>query len=385
MRANQMRLMIEAGVVAGCVGACGAVQAQAVAPLGTSHATPMHEHTAQLLAQHLSGDMLDLAGMQLGSERVVKGAPYCADAVQENVQWLSDGAGGSNNRIVRRQTTRLCRDGEGRTRQEVEQGGRKLVYLRDPVSRESWVLDAERKTARPLNPMSMLGMPDSGEWHAYAERMRDWAKNFASAAQASARAASGAGRTASPTAPPAMPTPPTLPAPPQPPLPLQAGAQPPTAVLVTPATRAASAAGEEGGRQRQVRIIKMGDDGDLASLPPEVSWRAHQFAPRGAGVLSPLGGKDIEGLRANGERTSWTIAAGKVGNEKPIVITREVWSSPDLMLTLSSRDFDPRSGESSYRLSNLKRGEPDAALMRVPADFNTVRRTPATPGRMERG
>jgi hypothetical protein len=63
------------------------------------------------------------------------------------------------------------------------------------------------------------------------------------------------------------------------------------------------------------------------------------------------------------------IEAGKVGNEKPITITREVWTAPELMLTVSSRDFDPRSGEVNYRLTNLKRGEPDAALMKVPADF----------------
>jgi hypothetical protein len=76
----------------------------------------------------------------------------------------------------------------------------------------------------------------------------------------------------------------------------------------------------------------------------------------------------------HGERTTWTIEAGKLGNEKPIVITRDVWTSPDLMLTVQSRDFDPRSGEQSYRLLNLKRGEPDAALMKVPADFSVTRR-----------
>lgn len=45
------------------------------------------------------------------------------------------------------------------------------------------------------------------------------------------------------------------------------------------------------------------------------------------------------------------------------------------MVTLRSRDFDPRSGEVNYRLANLKRVEPDAALMRVPADFDKAGRT----------
>ena len=93
------------------------------------------------------------------------------------------------------------------------------------------------------------------------------------------------------------------------------------------------------------------------------------MTPRGPGVTTPLPQRDIDGVKASGERTTWTIEAGKVGNEKPIVITREKWTSPDLMLTLSTRDADPRSGEVVYRLANLKRGEPDAALFKVPADY----------------
>ncbi|MCW5609194.1 MAG: hypothetical protein KIS83_00680 [Rubrivivax sp.] len=88
----------------------------------------------------------------------------------------------------------------------------------------------------------------------------------------------------------------------------------------------------------------------------------------------PLGSKEIEGQRAHGERTTWTIEAGRVGNERPIEIVREVWTAPDLMLTLSSRDFDPRSGEVNYRLQQLRRGEPDAALMRVPQDYRKAGR-----------
>jgi len=106
--------------------------------------------------------------------------------------------------------------------------------------------------------------------------------------------------------------------------------------------------------------------------PPAIAFQAHAQAPRGPGVLSPLGSKDIEGLKANGERTTWTIEAGRIGNEKPIQITRDVWTSPELMLTVQSRDFDPRRGEVNYRLVNVRRGEPDPALMRVPADFQTT-------------
>jgi len=57
---------------------------------------------------------------------------------------------------------------------------------------------------------------------------------------------------------------------------------------------------------------------------------------------------------------------GRGGSRKPVEISREVWTSPELMLTVSSRDFDPRSGAVSYKLKNLKRAGPEAALMKVP-------------------
>ena len=290
----------------------------------------------------------------LGPQRVVKGAPYCADAVHETVQWLSDGSGAAPNRIVRQQTSRLCRDGEGRTRQEIDRAGRKVVYLRDPVLRESWVLDPERKTARRLatghdatSGMSGMSGFDAPAMREFSERMREWARGFADDSRSS---------TGAPPAPPLPPLPPVAPA----------AAPAPAPVLITRSGDAKA--------RTEVRILHLGPDADRqdwdwALPPPPVQWRANHLAPRGAGSVTPLPGKDVEGLRANGERTTWVIAAGQVGNEKPIQITHEVWTSPELMLTVNSRDFDPRSGEVSYRLKSVKRGEPDAALMRVPPDY----------------
>ena len=47
------------------------------------------------------------------SGKVVKGAPYSAEAVTETIQTLGDG-----NRIVNRLTSSVYRDSEGRTRRE---------------------------------------------------------------------------------------------------------------------------------------------------------------------------------------------------------------------------------------------------------------------------
>lgn len=291
--------------------------------------------------------MSQVAG-DMGAARTVRGAPYCADAVHESVQWLADGSGGVGNRIVRQQTSRLCRDGEGRTRQEIERGGRKLVYLRDPVARENWVLDPERKTARRLAatpfPPGFEGF-DAGAMRDFAERMRDWSRQMAQRARS--------GDAATPPTPPVAPVPPASPVPPAPVVISRSG---------------------DGPVQTEVRVIRLpagtGPGAEWAVPPPPVQWRAQNLAPRGPGTVTPLPARDIEGQRAHGERTTWVVPAGQVGNEKPIEITREVWTSPELMLTLVSRDFDPRSGELNYRLKGLKRGEPDATLMRVPADFS---------------
>lgn len=333
---------------------------------------------ARLVAQ-LGDETMGWVSQEFRQERIVKGAPYCADAVHETVQPLADG-----NRIVQRQTTRLCRDGEGRTRQEVTaRDGRRTVYLRDPVARENWVLDPERKTARRGTRIAFGPGPegahefsfDTSAWREYGERMREWARLAAERAREAVRSGSGRGN-ATPPVPPVQPAPmATPPAPPAPPAP----------VVIS---RSQSTGPDGDGKRREVEVQVMriqGEPGlppmpgmarfDVEPPPPAVGRHAHMLAPRGPGVVTALPLREIDGVRVNGERTTWTIEAGKVGNEKPIQITREVWTSPELMLTVQSRDFDPRSGEVNYRLQNLRRGEPDAALFKVPADYGTRPKT----------
>jgi len=88
-----------------------------------------------------------------------------------------------------------------------------------------------------------------------------------------------------------------------------------------------------------------------------------------------LGTQEIEGVQAQGTRTIETIPAGKIGNEKPIVITTERWYSPDLQVDVLVKHNDPRMGEVMYRLTNISRDEPEASLFQVPADY-TVQQGP---------
>lgn len=79
--------------------------------------------------------------------------------------------------------------------------------------------------------------------------------------------------------------------------------------------------------------------------------------------------RTIEGVRAQGVRRTTTIAAGAIGNELPIEIVSEEWTSPELKVLVLTEHRDPRLGTSTYRVTNINRTEPDAYLFEVPADY----------------
>jgi hypothetical protein len=106
------------------------------------------------------------------SGRTVQGQPYSAQGVTEFTQVLADG-----NRITRKSTTYLYRDGEGRTRREQRRDGNaaagasgpakfagapfmgmmrsNYVVITDPVAGVEHVLDPEHRTAqtRKFSPL----------------------------------------------------------------------------------------------------------------------------------------------------------------------------------------------------------------------------------------
>ena len=333
---------------------------------------------ADLPRQLALGDQaLTFAGRELEAERVVKGAPYCATAVHESIQPLGDG-----NRIVRKQQSQLCRDGEGRTRREVQrEGGPKVVYLNDPVAKESWVVYPDQKRVQRLrgNTAWMQGGHDEAlaAWQAsmqdWGERMREQAGRWKEWAGSVAERAKAADveriRSRSIT-----------------------GGEP--GIVIERELVAAPAAAASGAsaampveRRRELRVIHASEmprppamlAPPVPPVPPTPLMLQLPLQPRSGGVSTALPPKEIDGVKVNGERTTWTLEAGKIGNEKPIVSTREVWRSPELMLTVQSRDADPRSGEQNYRLEKIKRGEPDPSLMKPPADFSEAPRRGAKP------
>ncbi len=310
----------------------------------------------------------------------MKGAPYRADAVSESTQVLMDG-----NRIVRRSTQRLARDGEGRTRIERlrADGNVESVLINDVVAgKRYWLLPDKKRvielaggsslhrlhplpappappappaaaapgaTPAPPAPPTPPAQMSADEARSWADEMRRWAREMSGRLRAD-RAERGdeAGDSQ-----------------------VIRDANGTTRVVIKQ-----TGTGGDGEHHRAmdvdvVRVFESSGDlpeatvlalGDLAPLPIEAG-------PRRQGVTTALGSREFDRVRADGSRTTWTIPAGKIGNEKPIDVVSERWYAPDLLLVVSSRNVDPRRGETSYRLNNLKRGEPEAALFQVPADY----------------
>ncbi len=82
-----------------------------------------------------------------------------------------------------------------------------------------------------------------------------------------------------------------------------------------------------------------------------------------------LGSKILEGVNVTGTRSTRTIPAGQIGNDKPISIVTEVWTSPDLKTIVYSKRSDPRIGDQTFQLTNIVRAEPDPSLFTIPSDF----------------
>ena len=103
----------------------------------------------------VGGNTFTYVNSEFSFDKLVKGAPYSAQAVTEMTQILSDG-----NRIVNTSTAAVYRDGEGRTRREqtlkaigpFAASGEPLksISINDPVAGVAYVLEPHSHMARKI-------------------------------------------------------------------------------------------------------------------------------------------------------------------------------------------------------------------------------------------
>jgi hypothetical protein len=111
-----------------------------------------------------------------------------------------------------------------------------------------------------------------------------------------------------------------------------------------------------------------------------VFYRTLRGSAEATAKTESLGPQTIDGIYAEGTRTTRTIPAGEIGNEKPITIVSEHWYSADLQMDVKSTHSDPRFGDTSYSLTNVQRSEPAASLFAVPSDYTVTQGGPGKHG-----
>ena len=251
----------------------------------------------------------------------VVGAPYSAEAVKESVQVLADG-----NRIVRRSVSRVYRDGKGRTRREEvgADGQVSRIAISDPASGTSFMFDPAVNVAHRTGVATFTSSAGvAGGTTSNKEITLTFSPG--SKEHAELKTAQEAELKAK--------------------------------------QHAEQAAATHAGTKSQVTAEHV-----TVSSAGGMTW----VAAGSAGVPSTakqedLGEQVIEGVTAKGTRTTTEIPAGAIGNDLPITVTSEEWFSPDLKVLVMTKHADPRSGETTYRLTGITRGEPDASLFDLPA------------------
>jgi len=238
----------------------------------------------------------------------VQGAPYSATVTNESIQTLSDG-----NRIVQKSSGTTARDSQGRTRQDA-------------------ALPAIGNLSA-ANAPELVFIQDPVAQVSYTLNLTEKTAQKMPALLPPSGAPAGAG------------------------------------------TVAVSGGVGAGAPATETFFAEVGSEAsgaEPAPPPPMTFHKAILMSDHAEAKTEDLGPQMMEGVLANGIRTTRTIPAGQIGNEKQLNIVTEVWTSPELKTIVYSKRSDPRMGEQVFRLTNIVRAEPDAALFSVPAGYKIV-------------
>ncbi|HVE57417.1 MAG TPA: hypothetical protein VNB22_11360 [Pyrinomonadaceae bacterium] len=279
-------------------------------------------------------------------EKTVKGAPFSADAISESVQLMFDG-----NKIVRTVKSSLFRDGEGRFRREempkpvgigtfVETP--KTVSIFDPVAGFRFYLNSNSKTVRQEEVKNKRFL---------FEREKRQEENIKRQEENIKR---------------------------QEKIAKQREAIEKQKENINSNSNSNSNSNDDDREKIKPSVnktppgVKQPEKPQTPTIPKIPNAPSMSVLTKGEVKTESLGTRKIEGIEAEGIRSTKTIPAGEIGNERSFEIVYERWFSKDLQLIVFSKYTDPRFGEQTYQLTNIKRSEPDAELFKVPADYKIV-------------
>jgi hypothetical protein len=261
--------------------------------------------------------------------KIVKNQPYSAVATTESTQILGDGT-----HIHNQSSYTIYRDAEGRVRRETPNE----IWISDPVANESYVLIPAKQIARKMPLMrSFINDHIAARIPAGAldkEKMeKDQAEAGAGPFIFTNTAPRGEGE---------------------------------NVAFARTSGFIAGANAQEGPGMVTITIDQNGDG------PGTI--RHHEFAGRADSQEQNenLGAQAFEGVQAKGVRHLVTVPIGQIGNDRPIQYTTERWFSPELQVTIMTKNSDPVNGDIVFQLTNIRRGAPDPSLFQVPGSYQVV-------------
>ena len=125
--------------------------------------------------------------------------------------------------------------------------------------------------------------------------------------------------------------------------------------------------------QKQCNLLRYGGSTTTEYRP---DLQASGPLPEGSGfrIHEDLGSDSRDGCETRGYRDTTTVNPGVIGNDRPMVTTREFWYCPQLGINLSSLLDSPQSGRQSFTVTELSQSEPDLQFFTVPAGYKVVDR-----------
>jgi hypothetical protein len=318
-----------AWILAAALAVPAGAAAQDVAPARTAGSTPTPVRQAQDRATVPTMARLPL------QNRITRGAPYSAETLTESVQVLGDG-----NRITRKTMTRVYRDTDGRTRTEqFNADGTEVrqVNISDPVAGATYVLHPRTRVAYHTGVIVTTPTSSGTATIAPGERgvitttrTPDGGFKISAESLEGAQPAQTGGRGGG----------------------VGTGASSGTGGAVGRGGGGGGrgmggARGEGGAPVARGRISGSSAESNREDLPQQM----------------------IEGVLATGTRRTTVYPADSIGNLQPIRVVSEEWFSQELQVLVLTKHSDPRTGETTYRVTNISRAEPDPSLFTVPSDY----------------
>jgi len=259
----------------------------------------------------------------------VAGAPYSGEEVTTFSETLGNGT-----HIQREDRVTVYRDSQGRLRRETP----KEITISDPVAGVGYTLDPVNMTARQTNVTRVVfTCVDSSGTNC---------DPGAATVKVTRRASDGSAGSAAEPAPAQA-------------VYLAGGFQP---------TRDGSA-GSSAQAGQTVSVTVDASPLNASFGPPNVVTYGAVGLPEASANHESLGTQNIEGVASVGTKDTITTPIGAIGNDAPIEDVNERWYSPELKIMTMTRHSDPRTGETVFRLTNIRRGEPGPDLFQLPAGY----------------